>query len=180
MYIKKILGLDISSTTIGYSVVKSNKTGYKLLKKGYYKPLKDCSLFESLLETKKFILDLVEENKPDDIAIEDITEFIQGKSTSKTIIKLTTYNRMIGLTIYEKLGIEPTLLNVNTIRSVIKPKGYKGRLSKEDVPEVVAKILNEDFEYIYNKKGAIAVESYDIADAIAVSLAHIALEKAKL
>lgn len=174
---KTYLGLDISSSTIGLALIERKENNkFCLLHKEYYKPSKKDTLFETLSKTKKFISDKVKELKPDKVIIEDISEYMGGKSTSKTIIKLAVFNRTVGLTIYEECGIMPELINVNTVRSIIRPKGYKGRLAKEDVPDVVAAILKIEYDYIYKKTGKIADESYDIADAIAVALAYAATE----
>lgn len=171
----RILGLDISSSVIGISVIKNTDTEIKLESVEYYEPpsTQKVSLFESLIATKKYIVDKIKQLNPDKIVIEDIAEhFAGGASTSKTIIKLAVYNRTIGLAIYESLGIEPVLINVNTVRSIIRPKDHAGRLLKEDVPTAIEKILNIKFPYQYKKSGQIDSTSYDMADAIAVALAY--------
>ena len=150
-----ILGLDISTTTIGIAVLTRSKKRVKLKHVEFYKPPKNGDLFERLFETKKAILKVVNEYNPDHVVIEDITQYMANKSGAKTIIALAVFNRMI--------------MNVNTIRKLIKTGD--ARLSKEEIPEAVAKHLNIDFPYEFNKKGKIAVESYDKADAIGAALA---------
>jgi Holliday junction resolvasome RuvABC endonuclease subunit len=174
---KLYLGIDCSSTTIGLALIDSDNGLFELKDCRYYKPDKKCDLFESLSKTKKCIIELLEEWKPNEVVIEEIAEFFApGKSTSKTIIKLATYNRMVGLTVYEALQKPPVMLNVNTARSVLRPKDYAGKLAKEDVPTVVAAILKTEFPWKLNKKGKPADENYDMADAIAVALAQAALD----
>lgn len=175
-----IMGLDISSSTIGISVLDYNKK-IKIKSIEFYEPpsTQKVSLFESLLETKKFIIKKYKEVKPDCVVIEDIAEHFGGGSTSKTIIKLAIYNRTIGLTLFEEFGITPELINVNTVRSIIKPQGTSGRLPKEDVPMAIEKKLNIKFPYLFNKKGKIDVKTYDMADATAVALAYIIRDSEK-
>lgn len=172
-----IMGLDISSSCIGLSLIKEENNKLHLINVESYKPPKDCNLFQSLLETKEFIKNKVNEWNPDNVVIEDIAQhFAGGASSAKTIIKLAIYNRTVGLAVYEATNKVPELLNVNTVRSIIRPKNISGKLPKEDVPEVVAAILNTEFPYIYNKKGKIDTESYDIADSLAVAVAYAALQ----
>ena len=176
------MGLDISSTTIGLSLIGSNGSEFTLEDYDYYKPDKKCSLFEALSKTKKYIIKTLDRWQPDVVAIEEIAEHF-SISTSKTIVKLTTYNRVVGLTIYENSDTLPVMVNVNTARSIIRPKSHKGRLMKEDVPEVVAAIMKCDFPWVLKKTGKKAGEpadeSYDIADSIAVALAVAALDCVK-
>lgn len=174
----RILGLDISSTTIGIGLVEEKNKKFSLIHQEYYKPSKG-NLFESLYNVRIKIQNILTEHKPDEVVLEDIAEFFPNKSTSKTIIKLAVYNRTVGLVVYEYLKKEPELMNVNTVRAIIKPKGYRGKLAKEDVPEVVAAVLKTKFPWVLKKNDKIAVESYDVADAIAVALAFGALRLVK-
>lgn len=175
---KTILGLDISSTTIGWALVKEEGGQFSCDGYGYYKPDKKKDLFESLHDVRKWAQDLITSYNPDEVAIEDISEHFTNKSTSKTIIKLAVYNRTVGLAVYEWKEVAPSLMNVNTIRSLIKPKGYRGKLAKTDVPAVVSAIMKMPFPWKYKRNGNIADESYDMADAMAVALAHRAIQLA--
>ena len=95
---------------------------------------------------------------------------MKGKSTAKTIIMLTTFNRMICLTSYDYLGSSPKLYSVMTIRHGLKTG--KELPKKEEMPALVAQHLGITFPYEYNKKGNIKVESFDKADGMAVALYH--------
>lgn len=179
------MGLDVSSTTVGAALIKMDDDKFELLYYDCFKPPKKDGLFSSLYETRQWITNRVLAWAPEDVAIEDIAQHfavpgaLKGRSTAKTMLKLAVYNRTVGLAIYENLNKDPALINVHTVRSIVKPSGYKGRLSKEDVPEAVAAIMKTDFPYKLKKTGKIADESYDVADAMAVALAHGALELAK-
>lgn len=176
----RILGLDISSTTIGLSVVKEEFGKFYLDHFEYFKPDKSVGLFESLLNVRKWIIERLETLKPDFIAIEEIAQHFDKYSSAHTIITLAIYNRTVGLAVFEYLGKEPTLINVSTARSLIKPKGYKGKLAKEDVPDVVAAIMGIDFPWIKKKRvDKPADESYDVADSMAIALAFGGLKVAK-
>lgn len=169
---KTILGFDASSTTIGYCILSLDETtnDVSFVKAGYIKPKKKGSIIERIVDTRNQVQKVIVAAQPDYISIEEIIQFMKGKSTAKTIIMLTTFNRMICLTAYDYLGKEPTLYSVMTIRHGLKTGSDLPK--KEDMPALVAQHLGITFPYEYNKKGAIKVESYDKADGIAVALYH--------
>ena len=164
----KILGLDISTSCIGYACLEVNGSTITVVEIDHYKPTKDGDIFERLAKTRKDIKKIIKRLEPDVIAIEDIIQFMGHGSSAATIIGLAQFNRMIGLVAYDYLKASPTLLNVMKIRHGIK--SGKELPSKEDIPELVANHLNIEFPYVYTKTNKIAPESYDRADATAVAL----------
>lgn len=170
--VKTILGFDASSTTIGYCILSWDETtnNISFVNAGYIKPPKKGSIIERIVETRNQVEKVITAAQPDYIAIEEIIQFMKGKSTAKTIIMLTTFNRMICLASYDALSKEPKLYSVMTIRHGLKTGSDLPK--KEDMPALVAQHLGITFPYEHNKKGAIKVESYDKADGIAVALYH--------
>lgn len=167
--VKRVLGFDISSSCIGYSILEiddNNKIRFVLC--NYIKPPKKGSIIERMVETRNMVRSIIDQVKPDFIGIEDIIQFMKGHSTAKTIIMLTTFNRMIGLTAYDALKRPPELFSVMTIRHGIKTG--KGLPRKEEIPDLVAKHLGIKFPWLTNKNGKIKIESYDMADGVAVAL----------
>lgn len=165
----KVLGIDCSSTTIGWCLLNiDDNNSISLIKSGYIKPIKKGSIIERIVDTRNKIKKLIDDLSPDYIGIEEIIQFMQGKSTARTIITLTTFNRMVCLLAYDYLGKEPLLCNVMAIRHGLKLNNTFPK--KEDMPELVAKHLGITFPYEVNKKGKIKVENYDMADGIAVAL----------
>jgi Holliday junction resolvasome RuvABC endonuclease subunit len=166
----KVLGFDVSSTTIGYCVLEVDESSGKIdfIYANYLKPIKKGTIIERIVDTRNKIQTIIDQVKPDYIGIEDIIQFMQGKSTAKTIITLTTFNRMISLLAHDYLQKSPELFSVMTIRHGLKFD--KTLPKKEDMPELVAKHLRITFPYEQNKKGKIKVESYDMADGVAVAL----------
>ena len=169
---KTILGFDVSSTTIGWCSLSWDgaTNDITLIEMGFIKPPKKGSIIERIVETRNKVQKVIVDTKPDYIAIEDIVQFMAGKSTAKTIIMLTTFNRMIGLTAYDYLGKEPTWYSVMTIRHGLKTG--KVLPKKEEMPDLVSKHLGITFPYEINKKGKVKVESFDMADGVAVALYH--------
>lgn len=167
---KRILGIDCSSKTIGYCILDIDELdGYiKYVSVNYLKPLKNGNIINRLADTRDKISKIINEAKPDYIGIEDIISFMSGKSTSKTIIMLTTFNRMVCLLAHDYLKNSPELFNVMSIRHGLKLN--KELPKKEHIPELVAKHLGITFPYEYNKNKKIKEENGDMADGIAVAL----------
>jgi len=173
-----ILGIDCSSTTIGYSVLEIDKESIKLIEINYIKPLKNGHFIENLADTRNKIKQLIERIKPDYIAIEEIVKFMSGASSAQTIITLASFNRMVCLLSYDFLGKPPELFNVLAIRHGIK--NDKILPKKEDIPELVAKHLGIIFPYQKGKKGKIIEENYDMADGAAVALYYCFILSGKI
>lgn len=164
----KVLGFDISSTCIGWGLISVEDDKISYIDSGYFKPPKTGDLVDRIYKTREKVIDIMTKCDPDEIAIEDIVQFMKGKSTSKTIIMLTTFNRMICLLARDFLGKTPILHSVMSIRHGLKIN--KTLPKKEDMPDLVAQHLGITFPYKLNKNGAKKIENYDEADGIAVSL----------
>ena len=171
--IKRIMGVDASTSTIGICIVTyDNKRNPKmeLDHVEYYKPTKKGNIFERLSSVRKFIFEKIDELEPDEIALEEIVLFMQNKSTAKTITSLASLNRTVGVAILDKTGSSPFMYNVMKIRHAIKD----GQLpKKEDIPNRIEKILETKFPFVLNRDGKIAKENYDMSDAVACAICHI-------
>ena len=165
-----VLSFDVSSSCIGFAVlnVDIDKKIIKYKDSGYFKPLKTGTIIERLIDSRNKVLDIFTKYNPDLIAIEDIIQFMPGSSTAKTIIMLTTFNRMIGLCSYDFKKKSPKLCSVMSIRHGLKLNKIFPK--KEEMPELVAHHLGIKFPYEKNKKNNLKIENYDRADAIAVAL----------
>jgi Holliday junction resolvasome RuvABC endonuclease subunit len=164
-----ILGLDVSSSCIGISILSVENETISYIHSEYHKPLKTGNLFERLDKTKKVIINIIQTYKPDIIAIEEIIQFMKGSSGAKTIIALTTFNRTIGLAAYETTSRPPEMYSVLQIRHGIRRAANLPKLpAKEELPDIIEKLLNFPFPWEYNKKGKKIVENYDRSDAICV------------
>ena len=167
------MGIDASSTTIGLALIEADGQKVKLIDSRYIKPPKKGSIFSRLDSVKDSIEEVIDEWKPDTIAIEDIIQFMAGGSGAKTIILLAIVNRFVGYTCYKKLNREPTYMNVMTIRHALKLT--KKLPAKEEMPELVAHHLKTDYPWLTRinrkKETVVMEESYDVADAMAVALA---------
>lgn len=161
----KILGLDISSTTIGIGLLELTPAKeIKHLHSQFYHPPKKGSLFQRLKTTEEEMTKIISSLHPDKIIIEDILLF-NKKSTMKTLTTLAIFNRLIGLMAYKLLGQDPTLLAVATIRASLRRLSGQKDIKKEDVLNIIESVLKIK---LLEKK-----ERGDMADALAVALCYV-------
>ena len=176
---KTVLGLDISSSTIGWSLLEYDDQRIELREYGHIKPPKSNkgSLAVRALRAHDEVCDLLIEKMPDFVASEAYAnKFPAGRSTARTIIVLSVFNELISIACLRGLKYEPQRYAVVTIRSMLsKEAGYKIS-SKEECFEFVKKYFS-NFSLRNNKNGKIAKECYDEADSIAVALTYIFKER---
>ena len=168
---KIVLGFDVSSSAIGWCTLKiDDAQNITHIKSGYIKPEKEGDIIERIASTRDRLQELINEIKPDDIAIEQIVKFMSGKSSANTIIMLTTFNRMCGLLAYDCLGKLPNYYGVLKIRHGLKTN--KKLPAKEEMPDLVSKHLGMKFAWELNRNDNPYDTNYDRADGIAVALYH--------
>lgn len=130
-----ILGLDISTSCIGYSLFSEKG---KLIELNCVKFNSDLTKFEKLEEFKKATAYL--KSFPIKfIAIEEPLKKFMGKfSSAETIALLNFFNGMVSAHVYSEFGIEPIYFNVNTARKLAFPPVVKDKKSvkKEEEEEV--------------------------------------------
>src|SRR5690606_27905980 len=101
---KIILGLDISTSTVGIGILsKDENNKINLLHSEYYKPIKldknKCEL-DRIKETYEYINKIIDIYKPDFIFVEEYLKFMKGKSNNKSILNLAIINRAVSSMIY--------------------------------------------------------------------------------
>ena len=176
---KTILGLDISSSTIGWSILEYDDKQIILKEYGHIKPPKSSkgSLTFRVSAAYDEVYDFLKKKKPDAVASEAYAnKFPRGRSTARTIIVLSVFNELVSMACLKGLSYEPEKYAVMTIRSMLsKLAGYK-ITSKEDCFEFIRKNFS-NFSLRNNRNGKIAKECYDESDAIAVALTYILKER---
>jgi Holliday junction resolvasome RuvABC endonuclease subunit len=169
----RVLGLDISSTTIGWGILDITDQ-ITLFDCGFIKPTHDGDILSRICHTKKQITEILEKYQPTHIAIEDIIQYMSKGTSANTIIILCSFNRCLAIAAAEyltnkhKTPTYPKLCSVHDIRTGLKTGDDKPE--KEEIPDVIAGKLGIPFPYEYGRKQSIKKESYDIADGIAVGL----------
>ena len=173
-----VLGLDISSSTIGWAALKSDCGGVSLHDYGHIKPpgSKKGSLVFRLNGAYDDMRSLFLKINPDVVAIEAYAnKFPRGRSSAHTIIILSTFNEAISLCCYRAIGIEPEKYTVSSIRSSLS-KFYNEKIaSKDDVFMLMSKKF-DSFNVIQNRNGLPRKECYDESDAMAVALTNLIKE----
>jgi Holliday junction resolvasome RuvABC endonuclease subunit len=176
---KTVLGLDISSSTIGWSLLEYDDQKIELKDYGYTKPPKSNkgSLAARASSAYDEMYLFLKKISPDSVAVEAYAnKFPAGRSTARTIIVLSVFNELMSIACLKSLNYEPSRYAVVTVRSVLsKDAGYKIS-SKEECFEYIKKYFS-NFSLRNNKNGRIANECYDEADAIAVALTYIYKER---
>jgi len=179
MHKTKILGLDISSSTIGWSFIEYDKNIEILLEYGNIKPPKSTkgSLAFRALAYARELEKLLTLKDPDVVAIEAYaSKFSKGKSTARTIITLSFFNEISSVICLDVLKMESVSYPVTTIRSTLSKIFKRKIVSKEDAFDVASKHFS-NFKIRNNRSGNIAKECFDEADSIAVCLTHIYKER---
>ena len=134
-----ILGLDISTSCIGYSLFDENG---KLIELNCVKFRDKLTNFEKLEEFKKATAYL-KQFPITFIAIEEPLKKFMGKfSSASTIALLNFFNGMISSYLYSEFGIEPMYFNVNTARKLAFPPPPK--LSKKETDNGIEVVENEE------------------------------------
>lgn len=179
---KTILGIDCSSTTIGYALLGVENDVIQIIEHGNIKPpTKDsCNLIERLNAVVLEIDALCLRLKPDYSIVEDILQFMGNKSTSNTIILLAVFNRAVSLQIYKTTGNVPIFLLPISIRTKIKHfLGRNDKIEKEEIPGILQNYFGKTFFKIVKyktrgkNKGQPIIETLDEADACAVAWAGL-------
>jgi Holliday junction resolvasome RuvABC endonuclease subunit len=170
----RVIGFDVSSTTLAWATVDYDIGSITLFDCGYIKPIKTGTIIERLADTRNKVEAVIEQYQPDEIAIEDIVQFMPKQSSAITVITLAVFNRMVGLCSYDYLGNPPDMLNVMTIKHCIrKQAGLKKIPAKEDIPELLKKVAGLITPQVIGKKGKVKDETFDMSDAIAVAYSYI-------
>ncbi len=178
----KILGLDISTSCTGWSVV--SEAG-EFIDAGYLELKKEKSIYDKAMKVKKFISDISKKYVIDSVFIEEnLQAFRPGLSSAKTLMTLSRFNGMVSLVCHEVLNKEPVMLNVNAARKSlgikITRKAAGGLPTKEQVL-IWAKqsLLHTGFVWPVKtlrggpNKGKVVDEPgcYDLADAYVIAMA---------
>ena len=174
----KVLGLDISSSTIGWALLDMQKGSVSLDEYGYIKPPKSAkgSLTFRVSETFDQISDFIKEKDPEIVVIEAYAnKFPSGRSTARTIIVLSVFNEVVSMAALRHLGEDPVRYPVVTVRSSLSKLSGEKISSKEECFDYICRYF-PSFEKRENKRGNLSKECFDEADAIAVALTYYVKE----
>ena len=133
------LGLDISTTTVGYAFTKDKKIlnmGFIDIKK--HNSYKDKAFFVLTYLLKSSYIDDIEQ-----IYVEDnLSGFAGGRTSQQVIIKLAKFNAILGFVLEEEFQIKVKNINPMTVRKNVFGKArVKGVKAKDFVKRQVEKVV---------------------------------------
>ena len=168
-----ILGLDISTSRIGYCVIDhdENLINYGEIKLSPKDSLETrADLFFSILTQ------LEQDHDIKYVFIEQpFIAFSGGKTTAVTMAKLQRFNGMCSYCVRLLFGFPATLIQANKARGLVGIKVRRGQKAKPVVLEWVEENYKDDFTYEMTRHGNPKPTTFDMADAIVVARAGIEL-----
>jgi hypothetical protein len=184
----KILGLDVSTKTIGWALF--DMSSRDLLELTHIsprpKPVPDNKLEEMLLKSSLFRKKL-EEYKSLGIVKCIIEEPLLNSNNAYTIGTLLRYNTLISKEVYDVLGIVPEYVSTYESRKRAFPelvqKNEKGKFvlfggypkdcdKKQIVWELVAK-REPQIQWMYTRNNTLKKENFDMSDSYTVVLSYL-------
>ena len=188
----KILGLDISTKTIGSALF--DLTGSKLLELTHFspkiKPQPEDKL-EELMKKADLFKKHLENYKDMGIVRVIIEEPLLNSNNVYTVGTLIRYNTMICKNIYDIFGIVPTFISTYNARKFAFPDlvgpnvkgrnvlfgGYPKDIDKKQVIWEHVNSLFPDINWLYSKTGTLKKENFDMADSVATVIGFVNMNK---
>lgn len=175
-----ILGLDISTSITGYTVLhidgKIEKIGHWDTRNKNTYP----DLFSKALFIKKNLDEISEHYPIDHIFIEPaLSMYSMGKSSAHIISTLTKYNGIVSWLCYEHFGIKPEYIPATSARKKCGITIRRGEKAKQQVIKFL--VDNEpNFHVQYGRTGKPKPYCYDEADSLIIAKAGFECLKEKL
>jgi hypothetical protein len=173
-----ILGLDISTSITGFTILNSDGA---IIEIGHWS-LKNKNDFPDLFSKALYIKNKLKElDYPiDHVFIEPaLNMFMMGRSSSHTISTLTKFNGIVSWMCYEEFGVKPEYIPAISARKKCGITVKRGQKAKE---VVIAFLLDNEplFRVEYTKSGNPKPYCYDEADSLIIAKAGIECLKEKL
>jgi hypothetical protein len=184
----KILGLDISTKTVGWAIF--DLTGQNLLELTHFspkiKPQPEDKLEELMMKANAFKAQL--EGYTDmGIVKVVIEEPLLSSNNVYTIGTLLRYNTMICKIIYDTLGLVPTFISTYNARKYAFPDlvgandkgrkvlfgGYPKDIDKKHVVWEHVNAVCPEVKWLYGRTGQLKKECYDMSDAATAVIGYI-------
>jgi hypothetical protein len=188
----KILGLDISTKTIGFALF--DLTGSKLLELTHFspkiKPQPEDKL-EELLKKADAFKKHIENYKDMGILRVIIEEPLLNSNNIYTVQTLLRYNTMICKIVYDTLGIVPTFISTYNARKFAFPDlvnkndkgknvlfgGYPKDIDKKQVIWEHVNAVCADVKWLYDKNNKLKKENFDMSDAATAVIGYVNMIK---
>ena len=162
------LGLDISTSTVGYAFTQNKK----ILNMGFI----DIKKLDTYKQKAFFILEELDKNKhmknTDKIYVEDnLSGFMGGRTSQQTIIKLAKFNAILGYVLEDEFDIEVQNINPMTARkSVFGKARVKGIKAKDYVKMKIEEMYDTSKWCKTTTRGNWDKRNIDMYDGLVMSL----------
>ena len=188
---KTILGLDISTKTIGVALFEE---GGNLLELTHITPRpkpKPESKIEELIAKANVVKEFLEKYKKLNVSKVIIEEPLLRSNNVNTVGTLLRYNGMVSKICYDLLNIVPSYISTYNSRKFafpelmvsrkegLKPVLFGGHDTKIDKKMVVwekVALLEPQIVWLYTKNQTLKKESFDMTDAYTCVLGHMKQE----
>jgi len=169
-----ILGLDISSSRIGYCLINENED-LLLVDEIKLKPSQSleerADIFKKEMECIKRSL---QQQEVDYVFIEQpFMAFSGGKTTAATMAKLQRFNGMCSYVVHNLFGSPAILLQANKARGLVDLKIKRGDNTKLKVIEWVSNKYPKEFIVEYTRHGNPKPGTDDKADSVVIANAGL-------
>lgn len=188
----KILGLDISTKTIGWALFDINSS--KLLELTHFSPKvkpQPEDKVEELIKKSDAFKKHLENYKDIGITKVVIEEPLLQSNNIYTVGTLLRYNTLILRACYDVLSVIPTFISTYNARKFAFPslvgqndKGKNvlfGGLPKDiDKKHIIWEHVNEvcpEIKWLYGKTGTLKKENYDMSDAATAVIGYVNMQK---
>jgi len=188
----KILGLDISTKTIGWALF--DMTNSKLLELTHFspkiKPLPEDKIEILLKKADAFHKHLLNYK---DVGITKIIieEPLLNSNNIYTVGTLLRYNTMVLKMCYDEFGIVPTFISTYNARKFAFPDlvglntsgknvlfgGYPKDIDKKHIIWEHVNAVCPEVKWLYSKTGSLKKENYDMADAATAVIGYVNMIK---
>ena len=167
---KNILGLDISTSITGATLINDGKIIESLYwdtrNKRYFP-----TLYEKAMLIKQNLLDLRLRYEIDEIFIEQsLQSFRSGFSSAKTLSTLSRFNGIVSWLCFENFETQPQMIGATSARKKAGVVIKRGENSKEKVLQFVLDNFPQ-IEIQYTKHGNPKPGMYDLCDSIIIAVA---------
>lgn len=175
----KTLGLDISTSVIGFTILDENES---IVVMGHIDFKKCNDLWEKADHAKNILEKVVDDYKPDVIYVEEsLLGFSSGLSSAGTLFTLAKFNALISYFMYKKMGKPVVYIPVSSARKTVGikliPKKKCGISHKEQsfAWSLAGPLSSLDFPK--TKTGKWKPFVYDEVDSFIIALAGTKLNK---
>ena len=167
---KTILGLDISTSITGATILQGGK-----ITESFYWDTRNKKYFPTLYEKamliKQNLLDTKAQHEIHEIFVEQsLQSFRSGFSSAKTLSTLSRFNGIVSWLCFDIFEIQPQMIAASSARKKAGVEIKRGENSKEKVLQFVLDNYPQ-IDIQYTKHGNPKPGMYDLCDSVIIALA---------